>query len=111
MSTDLATDIYSYYEARDLKWPTSEEAILWVITELGEAIEPLMARKGNWVRNNKEGQEFTAEWFGTELGDVVMMVMVAGMQAGVDPIRHLRQKMARKLGEMNEPEDENLDQG
>ena len=93
-----------YYRERGLKWPNETKAILFAITELGEMAELLVNKDDEeWVRNNPEDKEgWSPERFGEELGDVIMMCQVAGMDAGVDPMELLLKKMQRKLDEMHE---------
>lgn len=93
----LCHKVVSYYEQRGLVWPDAKDAVLWAMTELGEAVELLMAR-GRWVRNNPDAHPpFDKVEFGRELGDVVMMCVVAGMVEGVDVVEELEGKMEEKL--------------
>ena len=96
--SDLGAEVTEYYELRGLHWPTVEEALQFVHTELGEAYEILLARNPNWVRNNPDDKPgFSAEALGEELGDTIMMLVVAGLAAGVDPVSALLDKIDRKL--------------
>ena len=91
--------IHDYYWKRGLKWPKdSWEALGWLQTELGEVYELLLSRKGGWIRNSPDGKEaFDLDRLGEELGDALMMVMVAGMVEGVDPEQFLIDKIKGKL--------------
>ena len=93
---DLITD---YYESRGLQWPADgDEALDWALTELAEAQELLLARKGGWVRNNpKDKAGYIPQRFAEELGDVIMMALVAGMVEGVEPLAALTSKIRRKI--------------
>lgn len=94
---DLMTRIKEYYEIRGLKVPTVEEALMFVHTELAEVYELLIARSGGWTRNNPQNKPvFTKEGLGEELGDAIMMLMVAGWVEGVDPVKALLEKLYRK---------------
>jgi NTP pyrophosphatase (non-canonical NTP hydrolase) len=94
-----------YYVKRGLKWPTSQQAVLWAITELGEVCELLLSREGGWVRNNPDDKEgFSSARVAEELGDVIMMCVVAGMVLGENPLGHLESKMRRKLDEVKHAE-------
>jgi len=89
--------IKSYYEVRGLKWPTIEQAMMWAQTELAEVYELLLARDGGWSRNNPEShQGFDKDALAEELGDSIMMLIVAGLVEGVDPLAALREKVERK---------------
>ena len=95
-----ARQILDYYTRRRLRWPTPEEAVLFAMTELGEAADVLLQRKGGWTRNNPENKpEGTIEEVGEELGDTIMMLMVVGLRLGVDPLESLDAKLRRKLVE------------
>jgi len=90
--------IKDYYTLRDLKWPDIWEALAFVQTEMGEVYEILLAERGGWVRNNPgDKPTFTKESLSEEIGDAIMMLLVAGISRGVDPIESLKNKLARKI--------------
>jgi len=101
MIYDNLTELIIYYYAiRNLKWPNIDKALQWHDTEKGEACEVLLARDGGWVRNNPDDHPaFDKDKLAEELGDMVMMTIVAGLAEGVDVITALRQKIARKCAE------------
>lgn len=101
IKTHLAHRIVRYYFARGLVWPSdADTALQFLTTELAEAQELLLARKAEWVRNNpKDKPEFNKTKLGEELGDIIMMAMVAGLVEGVDPLACLEAKMRRKISE------------
>ena len=99
---ELTELIEKYYEGRNLKYPNSWEALGWAQTELGEAYEILLGWSGDWVRNNPQDHPLkTKEDFSEELGDVIMMIMMAGYVEGVNPIQSLKDKINRKLEKLN----------
>ena len=99
--SDLANKIEHYFNKRGLKWPTTEKALMFSETEMAEVYEHLLAEEGGWTRNNPENKpEYDNQEFAKELGDVIMMVMVAGMVRGLDPIDALVQKMENKLAKL-----------
>jgi len=90
--------IKSYYEVRGLKWPTIEQALMWTQTELAEVYEIIFAREEGWIRNNPDKHEkHIASTLAEELGDAIMMLLVAGIVEGVDPMDALRKKIERKI--------------
>ncbi|MCK5642568.1 MAG: hypothetical protein KAJ19_17300 [Gammaproteobacteria bacterium] len=90
--------IRNYYKVRGLKWPTIEQAMMWVETELGETYELLLSRDGDWVRNHPWNKTmFSSGALAEELGDAIMMLIVAGIVEGVDPLAALREKIERKI--------------
>lgn len=88
---ELHTEMVLYVAARvrngNLVWPhTAEDAILFAETEIAEAIEVLFARK-EYIRNNPDNKPtWSAGAFGSELGDAIFMLMVAGHMMGCSPI-------------------------
>lgn len=85
--SDLYRLVNTYYWKRRLKWPSELESLAWVVTEMAEAIEILMARTEGWVRNNPEDKpDWDLKEFCTELGDAMFMLQVMGMAAGGDPM-------------------------
>ena len=96
--SSVSDRITKYYKARQYKWPDTWEAMGWAVTEIGEVYEILLARSGGWVRNNPDGKPlWDRKNFGDELGDVIMMLIVAGLVEGVDPINSMLEKIDRKL--------------
>lgn len=91
--------IERYYDARGLKRPSEWEALAWAITELGEAYEHLLAREGGWVRNSPEShpEVWDPSAFAEELGDAIMMLVMAGRVLGVDPLSALRRKLVTRI--------------
>jgi len=91
--------IIQYYKKRGLKWPDFSDAMKFVLTEIGEVYEIDLSRVGGWVRNNPDNKPITfdKERLATELGDVIMMIMVAGMAEGVNPLAALIRKINKKL--------------
>jgi len=100
----LTRIITSYYRQRNLVWPAdADTALQWAMTELGEVTELLLSRKGEWVRNNPDEHRYDETQFlhdlGEELGDIIMMCIVAGVVEGVCPVTGLLSKLDGKLKE------------
>ena len=91
--------IRNYYKVRGLKWPTIEQAMMWMQTEVSEVYEIIFAREEGWIRNNPDKHKYVAPTLAEELGDAIMMLIVAGIIEGVDPLLALRKKMERKIRE------------
>jgi len=71
--------IKDYYETRGLKWPTAQQAVFWIITEVAEACEQLLGMEGGWVRNNPDDHDESSDVrFAEELGDVIMTEFTPG---------------------------------
>ncbi len=94
----LEEAIAAYYAVRGYMYPDTWQALGFLNTELGEVYEVLIAEKGGFVRNNPQNKPpYSTEKLGEELGDVIMMAMVAGMVRGVNPARSLTAKIRRKV--------------
>lgn len=94
----LVEIITDYYNKRGLTWPNFDNAMKFALTEIAEVFELDLARTGGWVRNNPQNKpEFDKDKLATELGDAIMMLMVAGIAEGVDPIDALNKKISKKL--------------
>lgn len=97
----LRLRIAGYFSKRGLIWPSVDDALAFALTELAECVELRLAKK-SWVRNNPEQKEaWSRSAFTTEVGDVIMMLIVATMhhEIDLDPIVALMEKMDRKLEE------------
>lgn len=98
--SDLARQIMNYYDKRVLQWPSEWEALAFVNTELAEVYEVLLSRNPRWVRNNPQDKPvYDPEKFAEEAGDAIMMLIVASINIGIDPILSLQRKMERKIKE------------
>jgi hypothetical protein len=87
-----------YYAALELKEPDADESLDWLLTELAEAKELLLARRGGWVRNHPaDHPQFSSARFAEELGDIIMMALRAGMAETVDPLAALYTKIDNRL--------------
>jgi hypothetical protein len=105
---ELVDLILYYYEQCKLEWPNFENAMKFVQTELGEVYELDLARSGNWVRNNPQNKpDFNKEELARELGDAIMMLIVAGLSENVNPLSALYEKLQNKLVEKGLPKYEN----
>ena len=94
---DLSKDIVqTYYEKRGLKTPDPLQALLFLVSEIGELADSIV-QNSDWVRNNPSKQRVVDD----EIGDVLMMLTVFSLQqTGVVPIYHMKNKINRKLKEL-----------
>lgn len=96
--SDIYLKIFSYFSKRNLKWPTTDQAIKWAHTESGEVFEQLLAKDVGWVRNHPDmHEEFSEEKLVEEIGDQIFMLIVASMVMGWDVLQVMSDKMERKL--------------
>lgn len=91
--------IKNYYDYRDLKWPNFDQAMKFVLTEIGEVFEVDLNRPNNgWVRNNPQDKHpYSKEKMAEELGDVIFMLLVAGIVEDVNPLEAMVNKMNKKM--------------
>lgn len=103
--TDQLRNYLVYYiKERPLIMPNFDDAMKFVITELAEVYEFDLSRK-TWIRNNPDDKpSFSKEKLSEELGDAIMMLMVAGIAEGVNPLKSLYEKTQLKLKESKKNE-------
>ena len=84
--------IQEYFDFRELKMPEkTEDALLFLVSEVGELADCLVHGREEWVRNNAKVRRM-----GAELSDVQMMLTITAACAGMDPINNLIAKMKEK---------------
>lgn len=97
--SDIIKLIEEYYSYRGYKFPTFNQAMAFVHTEIGEVYELDLARINGWVRNNPQNKpKFSKEELAKELGDAIMMLIVAGLAEDVNPLEALENKIKEKMG-------------
>lgn len=97
--TEVAHTIRKYYIRTGKVVPSdADTAMDWAITEFAEAKELLLARKADWVRNNPDDKEpFSKDRLAEELGDGIMMLLIAGYVEDVDPLQSMLDKLTKEL--------------
>lgn len=99
LAHDFSDLIISYFAERKLKFPDFNDAIKFAITEIAEALEIDLAQY-DYIRNNPHDKpEFDKQKLEEELGDVLMMIQLAGIVIGLNPMKGLIRKIERKLRE------------
>lgn len=82
----MIDEVLRYYQARGLVMPSTDEAMLFLVSEIGELADALISGRGAWVRNNQERERSIPD----ELADVMMMTLVLAYTLGVDPALKLQ---------------------
>ena len=78
------------------KWPDLRDALMFLVTEVGEAVDAyLRTETAGYIRNNERTRDVAEE-----LADVVFMACVAACVLGVDLEANLCAKLERKSQEM-----------
>ncbi len=83
--------VKGYYEFRGLVWPDADQALMFLVSEVGELADAQVHSKAEWVRNNVRERDPA-----DEAGDVLMMLTVYCINRGIDPVEALKAKMKRK---------------
>ena len=98
---EIIMKIREYYILRGLAFPSFDNAMKFAVTEIAEALEVDLARY-SWVRNHPEDKPaFDSSLLSTELGDAIMMLLVAGITEGENPLKSLLRKMNKKVEKIN----------
>ena len=92
MQQKLNDIVEEYYAYRGLTTPDANQAYLFLVSEIGEMADALVANQADWVRNNPD-RERSVE---PEIGDVLMMLTVCAAQLGIDPVEAMLNKMKSK---------------
>ncbi len=87
----LRTTVREYFDWRQLVMPNADEALLFLVSEVGELADAHVHDKRAWVRNS-EKERSRAD----EIGDILMMLTVYCLQSGFDPYECLISKMEKK---------------
>lgn len=88
----LQSIVEGYYEFRGLKEPDENQALLFLVSEIGELADAIVSQAGGWTRNNPGREREPA----AEIGDVQMMLTVLSARMGVDPVGAMLDKMRAK---------------
>ena len=91
-SANLVEIVRQYYQYRGLTQPDANQAFLFLVSEVGELSDALVAGQAEWVRNNP-GRERDIS---AEIGDVLMMLTVFAATQGIDPLEAMLAKMEGK---------------
>lgn len=71
-------EVQRYYEYRGMKWPSTLDAILFAVTEVGETVDAyIRTHQSGWTRNNPNKDAN----LGHELADAYQMLMIAAHEA------------------------------
>lgn len=86
--------IRKYYNVAGKVWPTGKEALDFVVTELGEAMDAWIRQYGRGFKRNNPDKETNLEY---ELGDVYMMAQIASHElTGKSLEENAKAKLASK---------------
>jgi NTP pyrophosphatase (non-canonical NTP hydrolase) len=83
--------VEAYYQYRGLENPDASQALMFLVSEIGELADAHVANQAKWVRNNDRERNVDEE-----IGDVLMMLTVYASTRGIDPIAAMLKKFERK---------------
>ena len=84
--------VRAYFEHRGLTAPDTGQALLFLVSEVGELADAFVEEQAQWVRNNPERNRNISD----EIGDVLMMLTVFADAQGIDPVDAMLAKFERK---------------
>ena len=95
---DIMRLVVAHFADSGKYMPDMRDALLFAYSEVAEASDILLTNTGDWVRNNpdKHMRGFDGVWqreLAEECGDAIMMLMIAGLNAGYNPIEALINKI------------------
>ena len=86
--------VNEYFKFRGLHQPTTTQAFLFLVSEVGELGDKIVQKQSDkWVRNHPENKDDDIEG---EIGDVLMMLTKVADTLGLDPFECMQKKFARK---------------
>ena len=83
--------VEDYYTFRGLTRPDATQALMFLVSEVGELADAHVSTQAAWVRNNERKRDVS-----DEIGDVLMMLTAFASECGVDPIDAMLSKFRRK---------------
>ena len=84
--------VRAYFEHRGLTAPDAGQALLFLVSEVGELADAFVEQQAQWVRNNPGRNRDISD----EIGDVLMMLTVFADAEGIDPVDAMLNKFDRK---------------
>lgn len=84
----LGEIVKQYYEFRGYAMPDAGQALLFLMSEVGELADAHVHSQALWVRNNERERSVP-----DEVGDVMMMLVMYCQAIGIDPAGAMLDKM------------------
>jgi NTP pyrophosphatase (non-canonical NTP hydrolase) len=87
------TDIVrAYYDFRGLTVPDDSQALLFLVSEVGELADAHVEQMAEWIRNNANKERSVED----EVGDILMMLTAYCLSRGIDPLDCMLSKFTKK---------------
>lgn len=90
-SKTLDEIVQGYYDFRNMSRPSAAQALMFLVSEVGELADAHVNQEAEWVRNNQRERNIP-----DEIGDVMMMLTVYAAANGCDPVGCMTDKMGRR---------------
>ena len=71
--------------------PNRNEAVMFIVTEVGELFDAILREDDRWVRNSQREQKFEKE-----LADVVFMCLLAAIASKIDIDKVVREQLVKR---------------
>ena len=88
---NLKEIVEAYYDFRSLTRPDATQALLFLMSEVGEMADAHVSELGKWVRNHDKERSVEEE-----IGDALMMLTVFASACDVDPVKAMLDKFESK---------------
>ena len=84
--------VKAYYQFRGLTIPDDTQALLFLVSEVGELADSHVEQQASWIRNHAEKERGIED----EVGDVLMMLTAYCIARGIDPVECMLSKFKKK---------------
>jgi len=84
--------VKAYYEFRGLTVPDDSQALLFLVSEVGELADAHVEQQASWIRNHAQKERSVDD----EVGDVLMMLTAYCISRGIDPVECMLNKFKKK---------------
>lgn len=84
--------VKAYYQFRGLTVPDDTQALLFLVSEVGELADSHVEQQGDWIRNHAEKERGVED----EVGDILMMLTAYCIARGIDPVECMVNKFKKK---------------
>ena len=84
--------VKAYYKFRGLGVPDDTQALLFLVSEVGELSDAHVEQQGDWLRNHADKERSVED----EVGDVLMMLTAYCISRGIDPVECMLGKFNKK---------------
>ena len=84
--------VKAYYDFRGLTVPYDSQALLFLVSEVGELADAHVEQQASWIRNHAQKERSVDD----EVGDVLMMLTAYCISRGIDPVEFMLNKFKKK---------------